>query len=180
MRLETERLALRQPQSSDLPAFTSVLTDPEVMRYIGSGQPLTATGAARSLEQMIARFDVDGFGLCTVERLGDGAVIGRAGLLVWETGEVWRPTTLAEASGTTEVEIGWTLAREAWGRGYATEAAAAVRDWAFAELGRTRLVSLIAPANKRSIRVAEKLGERLEGEVVTHTAQRALLYAVAQ
>ena len=176
--VQTERLLLRPPEPGDLAALTSVLTDPEVMRYIGSGRPLTPAEVAGSLDQMIARFELDGFGLFAAERLDTGEVIGRVGLLVWEAGSVWRPTTLAEASGPTEIEIGWTLARATWGYGYATEAASAVRDWALAALGRTRLVSLIQPGNERSIRVAEKLGERLESVVVTSSGQRALLYSL--
>jgi RimJ/RimL family protein N-acetyltransferase len=63
-----------------------------------------------------------------------------------------------------ETEIGWTLGRPYWGRGYATEAAAAVRDFALGELGLRRLVSLIARGNEASVRVALKLGETLERE----------------
>ncbi|TML40785.1 MAG: GNAT family N-acetyltransferase, partial [Actinobacteria bacterium] len=61
-------------------------------------------------------------------------------------------------------EIGWTLAREHWGRGYATESATAARDWALQELGLRRLISLIQRGNNASVRVAEKLGESLERE----------------
>ncbi len=63
-----------------------------------------------------------------------------------------------------ETEIGWTLGSEYWNRGYATDAAIACRDWALVGLGLTRLVSVIAPGNAASIRVAEKLGETLERE----------------
>jgi len=65
-----------------------------------------------------------------------------------------------------EVELAWMLAREHWGRGFATESALALRDWAVAERGLTRLISLIRPENVRSIRVAEKIGERYERDVV--------------
>jgi RimJ/RimL family protein N-acetyltransferase len=65
-------------------------------------------------------------------------------------------------AGDLELEIGWTVLREFWNQGYATEAAAACRDHAFGELGRDRLISLIARENTPSIRVAEKIGESLE------------------
>jgi RimJ/RimL family protein N-acetyltransferase len=67
-----------------------------------------------------------------------------------------------ELDGELELEIGWTLIRKFWNQGYATEAAAACRDHAFDELGRDRVISLIAQENVASIRVAEKIGESLE------------------
>ena len=76
-----------------------------------------------------------------------------------------------------EVELGWTLARDAWGHGYATEAAIAVRDWAFRELRPPRLISMIFPANVRSQRVAEKIGERFEREVVTASGKLTQLWS---
>ena len=75
----------------------------------------------------------------------------------------WDPETWE--IGGSETELGWGLAREHWGRGYATEAARALRDWAFGERGLTRLISLIQPEQPPSIRVAEKLGERHERDV---------------
>ena len=82
-------------------------------------------------------------------------MVGRIGLLVWDT-RVWRSSTLAETGEYGQVELGWALARAHWGHGYATEAARAAREWAFAR-GVESLISLIHPANARSIRVAEKL-----------------------
>jgi RimJ/RimL family protein N-acetyltransferase len=67
-----------------------------------------------------------------------------------------------QLDGELELEIGWTIVRELWGQGYATEAALACRDHALGELGRDRVISLIAPENAASIRVAEKIGETLE------------------
>jgi hypothetical protein len=78
---------------------------------------------------------------------------------------------------TAEIEIGWILARRHWRQGYATEAALALRDWAFRELGIPRLISLIHPLNHASVRVAEKIGERYEQQVTTGAGNPALLYA---
>ena len=78
---------------------------------------------------MIERWDDDGFGLFTTVRKDDGVAIGRVGILIWNS-ETWEPTTRAQASGPTEVEVGYTLGRDFWGQGYATEAAGAVRDYA--------------------------------------------------
>jgi RimJ/RimL family protein N-acetyltransferase len=114
-----------------------------------------------------------------VERRSDACVLGRVGFLVWHADE-WRTGTRAEFGDRAEVEIGWLLAREHWGDGYATEAAVAARDWAFTELGLPRLVSLILPGNDRSVRVAEKLGETYERDVTTIHGQTTLLFAVAR
>ena len=98
-----------------------------------------------------------GIGMFVIEREEDGRVLGRAGFLRWDP-ETWE-------IGGSETELGWGLAREHWGHGYATEAALALRDWAFGAHGLTRLVSLIHPDNLPSIRVAEKVGERHERDV---------------
>ena len=92
-----------------------------------------------------------------VERAEDARVLGRAGFLRWDP-QTWE-------IGGPETELGWGLAREHWGSGYATEAALALRDWALGERGLTRLISLIQHGNVRSFRVAEKLGERYERDV---------------
>jgi ribosomal-protein-alanine N-acetyltransferase len=87
----------------------------------------------------------------------DGRWLGRTGILVWDS-RTWTHTTFAEAGEDAQPELGWALAREHWGMGYATEAAGAVREWAYDDLGVGRLISLIAPANVRSQRLAERLG----------------------
>jgi ribosomal-protein-alanine N-acetyltransferase len=99
-------------------------------------------------------------------RKEDGAVIGRVGLLVWNA-DTWEPTTRAESeNGRTEVEVGYTLGRDYWGQGYATEAAGAVRDYALRELGADRLIALIIHGNTASENVARKLGLRYERDVM--------------
>jgi RimJ/RimL family protein N-acetyltransferase len=79
------------------------------------------------------------------------------GILVWDA-RTWQHGTFAESGEHAQAELGWALAREHWGQGYATEAALAVREWARGERGFGRLVSLIEPANARSQRLAERLG----------------------
>ena len=91
-------------------------------------------------------------------------MLGRVGFLVWDS-RSWQITTYADAGGHAETELGWTLAQAHWGHGYATEAARAARDWGYAERGVGRLVSLIHPENRRSIRVAEKLGASKERSI---------------
>jgi RimJ/RimL family protein N-acetyltransferase len=164
--LETERLLLRAPVADDAEALAPMYGDAEVMRYVGDGRPLTRAETARSVKRMIQRWEADGFGLFTTVRKEDDAVIGRVGLLVWNA-DTWEPTTRAESeNGRTEVEVGYTLGRDYWGQGYATEAAGAVRDYALRELGADRLIALIIHGNTASENVARKLGLRYERDVM--------------
>jgi RimJ/RimL family protein N-acetyltransferase len=164
--LETERLLLRAPVTDDAEALAPMYADPEVMRYVGDGRPLTRAETERSVKRMVQRWEADGFGLFTTVRKEDGTVIGRVGLLVWNA-DTWEPTTRAESeNGRTEVEVGYTLGRDYWGQGYATEAASAVRDYALRELGADRLIALIIHGNTASENVARKLGLRYERDVL--------------
>lgn len=152
--IETDRLVIRRWRAADLEAMTAMLGDPEVMRF--SDGIMDAPAAARWLQ---ARIDQTSGGSITgpwavVERVTDSA-IGYCGFF-----------ELPDIHGVEETEIGYRLARASWGRGYATEAARAVRDYGFDVLGLTRLVALIDPGNLRSIRVAEKIGMRYEKDVM--------------
>jgi RimJ/RimL family protein N-acetyltransferase len=177
MQLETERLLLRPLSEDDLDAIAPLYGDADVMRYIGAGVPWTRHRAAEAIDRWTSYWAADGFGMLAVVRREDDALIGDVGLLAWNP-DTWSHGTRASIGPGAEIEIGWTLGRDAWGRGYATEAARAVRDWARDELGLERLISLIHPENAASIRVAEKLGERYEREVVV-SGRPARLYAVA-
>jgi RimJ/RimL family protein N-acetyltransferase len=162
VQLETERLALRPLSLDDLDDLASFLSDPETMRYIGAGGTRTREQARVTLQHMIESCQARGYGQLGVERKEDRAFLGRCGLLVWDPA-TW--TITEQVDGPLEVEIGYLLGRDHWGNGYATEAATAVRDWALAELGLERLIALIYPGNIRSIRVAEKLGMKADGEI---------------
>jgi RimJ/RimL family protein N-acetyltransferase len=155
--IETERLLLRKPRVEDAADLAVAYADPEVMRFMGDGSTTTLAELEKEIEQWLERWDSWGLSLCSLERREDGRVVGRVGFLRWDP-ETWMV-------GGTETEIGWLVAREHWGQGYATEAALALRDWAFAERGVTRLISLISHENAGSIRVAEKIGERHERDV---------------
>ena len=164
--IETERLRLRLPELSDVDELAEAFGDPEVVRYLG-GLTRTREDTIEVVERMQAHWERYGSGLFTIERKEDAQVVGRAGILVWDP-RSWENGMRAELDGPLETEIGWTLARRHWGHGYATEAALAARDWALHELHPPRLISLIHADNIRSRRVAEKLGERYERDVVTH------------
>ncbi len=153
--LETERLGLRLPTLDDAELVAEMLIDPAVMQFLG-GEVVPREHVPEVLAKWLRRWDEDGIGPFVIERRSDGRFVGRAGLLVWDTRR-WTHSTLAEAGGHAQPELGWALARVHWGVGYATEAARAVRDWARDERQIGRLISLIAPDNIASQRVAERL-----------------------
>jgi ribosomal-protein-alanine N-acetyltransferase len=150
-RLETDRLYIRPWTPADRPAFTGLTEDPEVMRYVHGGQPYAEdevdewfTRQARQL----AEHDV-----CM------GALIEKAsGRLVGIAG--------TQPLGTTgNFEIGWWLARDVWGRGYATEAGGAAMRHVLETLGHKRVVAIIDPDNEPSKRVVGRLGMHYESRV---------------
>ena len=163
MRLETERLVLRPLSLDDLDVIAGWVADPETMRYIGTGGARTREQARNTLDWMIETLEQQGFGHLAAERKDDGVLVGRSGLNVWNPTN-WTITRLDEAQGPVEIETAYLFERQHWGHGYATEAASAIRDWAFANLDLERLIALIYPENVRSIRVAEKLGMQPAGD----------------
>ena len=149
--LETERLKLRAFRNSDLDAYAPICADPEVMKYLGTGVTLNRGEAWRAMAGILGHWQLLGYGMFAIELKATGELMGRAGFL--------------DPPGWPGFELGWVLGRPFWGHGYAVEAATACRDYAFRELGRDRLISLIRPDNQRSIRVAEKIGETYARDV---------------
>jgi RimJ/RimL family protein N-acetyltransferase len=147
--LETDRLTLRMLHESDLDAYAEMCADPEVMRYIGDGQPLARPMAWRNLATMVGHWSLRGYGLWAAEERSSGLLVGRIGF--------WNP------EGWPGFELGWMLRRSYWGRGYATEGARTALQFAFTQLEQPQVLSLIHPDNFASIRVAQRLGERLLG-----------------
>jgi RimJ/RimL family protein N-acetyltransferase len=154
--LTTERLLLRLPRLDDAVAFGELLADAEVMRFIG-GETVPPEEYEGIVGSWLERWRQNDMGPFAIERRADGRVLGRAGIVVWDT-RVWAQSTFAEAEAAAQVELGWALARSAWGNGYATEAARAVERWVRVERGVGSLVSVIAPENDASQRVAARLG----------------------
>jgi RimJ/RimL family protein N-acetyltransferase len=144
--LETPRLRLRSWREQDLPAFAAMNADARVMGFL----PKTLTQAES--DSMVARirehFDRHGFGLWAVEIIEGKRFAGFVGLSV----------PRFEAHFTPCVEVGWRLAFEHWGHGYATEAATAAVDFGFHNLGLGQIVSFTVPDNLRSCRVMDRLG----------------------
>jgi RimJ/RimL family protein N-acetyltransferase len=152
MRLETVRLILREWRDEDLAPFAALNADPEVMRHFPAllSREESDAGAGRIRAHMAAR----DFGLWAVEVKGGPSFIGFCGLNVprWE------------AWFTPCVEIGWRLARSAWGFGYATEGAREAARAGFEELGLEEIVAVAVVANARSRAVMDRLGMVQDGE----------------
>ncbi|KYC43284.1 acetyltransferase [Scytonema hofmannii PCC 7110] len=163
--LETQRLLLRGFLEEDLDAYAEMCGDPEVMRYIGTGKPLSRWESWRSMATMLGHWQLRQYGMWAVEERQNGEMIGRIGC--------WKP------EGWPGFEIGWTLRRQYWGRGFATEGATAAIDYAFNVLQQSRVISLIRPQNTASIRVAQKLGEKLEGTTEIFGSE-AVIYSIGR
>jgi RimJ/RimL family protein N-acetyltransferase len=163
--LETKQLTLRMFRESDIDAYAEMVADPEVMRFIGDGKPLSRPLAWRSLAMVMGHWRLRGYGLWAAEERGSGQLVGRIGF--------WNP------EGWPGFEIGWMLRRQFWGRGYATEGARAALEFGFTHLEQPEVISLIQPENAASIRVAQRLGERLAGRLDV-MGQPALLYRITR
>jgi len=144
--LPTPRLRMRRWREDDLEPFAALNADPVVMEHYSA--PLTRAESDQMVERIEATFEREGYGLWAVEISSTGAFAGYVGL--------W-PATF-EAPFTPAVEVGWRLAKETWGRGYATEAARVAIADGFDRLGLSEIVSFTAAVNDRSRRVMEKLG----------------------
>jgi RimJ/RimL family protein N-acetyltransferase len=156
--LETPRLRLRTPTSRDAEPLYDLFADPEVMHGLNKAPISAIDEALAMIEEALRSWRTDGLGPFILETASTGRqVVGQAGLMIFDT-RGWTPSTWANAGSHAQPELGWALMRVHWGRGYATEAAAAIRDWAYEFSAIDRLVSLISPDNIRSQRVAERLG----------------------
>lgn len=152
MELATARLRLRHWRDSDFEPFAAMNADLRVMEHFRG--TLSSEQSDTMAERCMARLAAQGWGLWAVEVAESGRFIGFAGL----DSPAW------QAHFTPCIEIGWRLAREAWGHGYATEAAREALRYGFEEAGFAEIVSFTAIRNTRSIAVMERLGMRRDGE----------------
>lgn len=148
IQLETDRLLLRQWRAEDFEPYSEICADPDVMRYLGA-KTLSRAECWRHMAFLIGHWELLGYGHFAVEEKSTGHFIGRIGFL--------------NPEGWPGFEIGWTLARSAWGKGYATEGARCALEYAFDDLDKDHVISLIHPENEASMRVATRLGESREG-----------------
>jgi RimJ/RimL family protein N-acetyltransferase len=142
----TDRLVLRGWLERDREPFAAMNADPEVMEHFPS--LLSRHESDGLVDAVIAGFARDGFGLWALEQREDGRFVGFTGLSV--------PSF--EAPFTPAVEVGWRLARWAWGKGYATESATAALDFGFSHAGLEEIVSFTSIENIRSQAVMRRLG----------------------
>ena len=143
--IETRRLLLRGWRDADLAPYARICADSEVMRYIGSGSTLTAEQSGEQISRFVRHWKEHGFGLWATEEKATGSLLGFVGLAHQED---W-------AEDGHDLEVGWRLGREFWGRGLATEGAKASVAYGLDELGLETIISIIQPENRASRCVAE-------------------------
>src|SRR4051812_31860503 len=160
--LETERLRLRPFRKSDIDDYAALNSDPEGMRYIG-GETWDRGRSSRHLAFLLGHWQLGGSGMWAVEQKETGAFLGMVGF--------------ADPEGWPGFELAWILAGRGWGHGYATEAAGAALAPASTAMNKSRVISLIHPENLASIRVAERLGESLQGRTEMRGEER-LVYGI--
>jgi RimJ/RimL family protein N-acetyltransferase len=146
MEIRTPRLLLRRWRETDLAPFAAMNADPRVVEHLPG--PMTREASDAFVARIAANFVARGFDVFAVEIPGVAPMIGFVGLTV----------PRFESAFTPCVEIGWRVAPEHWGRGYATEAARASLEFGFTHLALDEIVSFTVPANVRSRRVMERIG----------------------
>ena len=157
MRLETDRIILRELTIDDLDAFASLMADPKVMRFSLSGPMKDKEQAREYLQKRIIDHYVQyGYGLYAAILKTDNCLIGVAGLIS------------QNIDGENKTELGYRLHPQYWGKGLATEANLAICHYAFTQLGKNELISIIDSQNKRSLEVAKRIGMRFWKEAVFH------------
>jgi RimJ/RimL family protein N-acetyltransferase len=158
--IETKRLLLRPLTLGDVDALVALHDDPEVARFIKRLERPAAEARLRLAER---EWRERGHGMFAVLDRVSGRFLGRAGLKYWDQFD--------------ETEVGWALRRDAWGHGFATEAARACLDWGFASLEVRYLTAMIHPQNEASIRLAHRVGmSRLRADVLL--GDRVVVYSL--
>jgi RimJ/RimL family protein N-acetyltransferase len=170
--LATERLLLEPWEPGRREDFARAATIPEVVRYIGSGEIWTRERADEVFDRNLRHWNERGFGWRSALVRETGAWVGFLGLN--------HVPPDAVDSAPEEVEIGWWLLPEAWGRGLATEGAVAIRDEAFERVGLERIIGRYNPQNHASGRIMKKLGMRYERDSVTKYGGPVRIYALTR
>lgn len=149
--LETRRLILRPPKQEDWAGWAAFMADEEAAQHIGGVQARDI--AWRGMATMVGSWSLQGFGMFSVIEKDSGRWVGRLG--------PWQPG--GAQGGWPGTEVGWGIAREAWGKGYAREGAVAAMNWAVDHLGWTDIIHTIAPTNTASQNLALRLGSTNRG-----------------
>ena len=162
--LETPRLVLREITMGDLDFIATLLAHPEVMTYYG--RCYSRADAAAWVQRRLDHYATAGHSLWLVSEKETRQPVGQVGL------------SPQQLDGVPESEIGYMIHRPYWRRGFASEAAAATRDYAFDTLCKSRVISLIRPENLPSQCVARKIGMAPEDRVVQHGGFRHLVFSL--
>ena len=170
--IETDRLRLDPLDTSRLEEFVALTSDAQTMRYWSPEGALTREAAERNFRASLERLREHGFGRRWIVASATGAGLGFTDTKYFGDG--------CDDVSPDEVEIGWMITREAWGRGYGTEAGRAVRDEAFEQLGLESVVAVHHPDNLASARVIEKLGMTFERDVVDRRGWPYRLYRLTR
>jgi ribosomal-protein-alanine N-acetyltransferase len=163
---ETERLSLCRWRPEDREAFRPVATDPAVMRYITGGKPWADEQIDEFIQRQIQGLESNGFCLWRLlVKQQANRLIGFCGLQPWRD----RPGLDIGYHGV--IEIGWWLARDCWGQGFATEAARAVLEFGFEQAGLGKIIAVTHRDNKASQRVAGRIGLVFERAIALKTIE---------
>ena len=148
--IETERLILRDRRLADFESFAAMWSDPQVVRHMGDGKPLTEEAVWTSFLRAVGHWVVLGYGSWAIDEKASGKLIGSAGFnnMKRDRGPEYKDV----------LEMGWMFETDASGKGYATEAVCAALAWGKLQFGAIRVIALTAPENFASIRVAQKCG----------------------
>lgn len=162
--LTTERLLLRSLRASDIDDYAAMYADHEVLRYLGGGpEPWDRGRSWRHMAFMVGHWQLVGAGIWAIEHRESGAFVGVVG---FAAPECW-----------PGFELAWALSRQWWRQGFATEGACSALAYGFTDLRKDHIISLIHPENRASIRVAERIGERLRGRI-NHFGREMLCYGI--
>lgn len=159
LRLQTPRLSLRPFRHADAKDLFTVFADPQVFRYIPIGDWKHEDEAHQRISRDIEKMAAGDYVRLAVERREDARVLGEVLLFNF-------------SHASRRAELGYALARDAWGQGYVREALPPLVDWGFEVLDLNRMHATIDPRNTASARVLEGLGFRLEGTLRQHTIMR--------
>ncbi len=164
IRLETERLILRNFAPADIEDLHAQLSDPEVMRYYS--HPSSREESEKWLEGILRDYETNGFGMLAVCLRGTGGYAGQAGVV------------RRQIDGRERHYLAYLIRKDLWGNGYATEAARKVLQYAFDELDIEKVEALIRPDNTASVRIADKLGMKVEPVAEHHMGHEHRVYAI--
>ncbi len=164
MRIETKRLLIRSIENADIAPLINIWTDSEVTRHLGG--PRDREFLLEAFAKDVQEGQTEPFDLYPIVEMASGKVVGHCGLLE------------KDVEGDSEIELIYIFDSSAWGKGYATEAALALRDYAFGVLELSQLIALIDPQNIPSARVAEKVGLSFERETVRAGGKIMHVYSI--